>query len=113
MSSVAMSCRKRKCILKWLIVEEMEDDGIIETLIKPRQVIHPVFSNRTVEGYFKNLIMNHLRKDENKFLEFFRLSMAHSIWPTSTARATPVSYTHLDVYKRQVLMCNKVPDCDL
>lgn len=76
MSSVAMSCRKRKCILKWLIVEEMEDDGIIETLIKPRQVIHPVFSYRTVEGYFKNLIMNHLRKDENKFLEFFRLSMA-------------------------------------
>ena len=82
---------------------------------------------------------SHLRKDENKFLEFFRLSTAHSIWPTSTARAAqrnnrsrlrlqlvlersglrltletlaplatdawrktePVSYTHLDVYKRQ------------
>ena len=68
--------RIRKCILKFLLLEELEDDDILETLCCPRKVIHPMYKSRQDEGYFKNLINNYLKQDEHKFAESFRLSKA-------------------------------------
>ena len=39
----------------------------------------------------------HLFNVSRWYLNFYRLSIAYALWPG------PVSYTHLDVYKRQIL----------
>lgn len=64
-------------LIQWLLLEEADDEDIcLQFLInhKPKCSPNPLFKTRKTEGYHQILINGHLRKDEKKFREFFRLN---------------------------------------
>lgn len=58
------------------ILDEEEDDDIMLYLYKryQRGPVHSLFQKRTEEGYFKLLIEQYLKGDEEKFQKFCRLN---------------------------------------
>lgn len=65
---------RQKSFLKYLFVEEVDDEEVMEMLFAPRVSTHDIFTTREEEGYFRILINNHLKIDDTLFSEFFRLS---------------------------------------
>jgi len=64
-------------LIQWLLLEEADDDDIyLQYLVnpKPKSRPNPLFKTRREEGYHQILINGHLRLDEKKFREFFRLN---------------------------------------
>ncbi|CAH1969783.1 unnamed protein product [Acanthoscelides obtectus] len=58
-----------------LLEEEEEDEWLqLKLLEKQRCEKHDIFQKRTEEGFFSLLINGHLKEDEKKFREFFRLN---------------------------------------
>lgn len=58
-----------------LLEEEEEEEWLqLELLEKERCEKHDIFKKRAEEGYFSLLINSHLKGDEKKFREFFRLN---------------------------------------
>lgn len=58
-----------------ILLEEEEDEQLLQySLLQERRATHDIFKQRKQEGYFNLLINGHLREDENKFREFFRLN---------------------------------------
>lgn len=54
--------------------EEEEEQFLKEILFHKRCGMHKMFTKRREEGFFNVLINSHLKEDENKFREFFRLN---------------------------------------
>jgi hypothetical protein len=77
------SSKKRKCILKWIMFEELEDDFLLDKIFEPKKPISQIFQKRPDEGFFKNLITTHLRSNDEQFINFFRLSKAEFDWVLS------------------------------
>ncbi|KAF0715451.1 protein ANTAGONIST OF LIKE HETEROCHROMATIN PROTEIN 1-like [Aphis craccivora] len=65
-----------KEILKILLQEEEEDDEILLLHLseEKRKQHDPLFTKRSTEGYHEILINGHLKNNEIKFREFFRLN---------------------------------------
>lgn len=63
-------------LLTLLLLEEEECDQIISatSLPKNRKPIHEVFKHRDSEGFYEILINRHLKNNNIKFREFFRLN---------------------------------------
>ena len=61
------------------------------------ELLGPQYTNLSVRSY----AVNRLRKASDKELELYLLQLVQSV--CFECSSTPVSYTHLDVYKRQVL----------
>lgn len=54
--------------------EEMENELLMNIIPKKRKPFNSLFSTRNSEGFFKNLIGEHLINDDEKFREFLRLN---------------------------------------
>ena len=70
---------KNDLLLLYPLLEEIdEEEEILMQLNNHEKIaeVHPIFKRRSEEGYFNNLINQHLLKDEKKFREFFRLNIA-------------------------------------
>jgi len=64
-------------ILKILLEEEDDDDDVLlwSLLSEEKRKDHdPLFTNRSTEGYHEILINGHLKNNEIKFREFFRIN---------------------------------------
>lgn len=63
-------------LLTLLLEEEEEEDQIIgaTSLPKNRKPIHEMFKHRDSEGFYEILINRHLKNNNIKFREFFRLN---------------------------------------
>lgn len=68
--------KRKKALIKYLLVEEMLDEEVLQSCVEPRATKHPLFQARNEEGFFQSLITNHLREDDKKFSEFFRVSIS-------------------------------------
>lgn len=68
--------KRKRVLLKCLLIEEMEDDEILWQMYGTKRAkIHRMFQLRNEEGLYRTLIITHLREDNKKFFEFFRLSV--------------------------------------
>lgn len=73
---MSLTVSRRRKILKCLLLEEMEDDEVVRNIFeKKRAKKHRMFELKNEEGFFENLVINHLREDGKKFTEYFRLSV--------------------------------------
>lgn len=65
-----------KSLKRKLLEEEEEDDLVLYYYYKKieRAPINPLFQKRKNEGYFKLLITQHLRDDEDMFQKYCRLN---------------------------------------
>ncbi|KAK9718342.1 hypothetical protein QE152_g23254 [Popillia japonica] len=71
----SLLCIMKRKLFALLFLEEEEDEEIINYLKKrKRSAPHEIFVTRPSEGYFSLLIKEHLKGDEKKFREFFRLN---------------------------------------
>ena len=65
---------KKKTLLSLLLEEEEDDDFVLLSTLDERGDASSLFKSRRTEGTFKVLIENHLKDNEQKFKEYFRLS---------------------------------------
>lgn len=73
---MSLNSRRKRLLLKCLLIEEMEDDEILlHTYGMKRAKKHRLFELKHEEGLYQKLITTHLREDNKKFSEFFRLSV--------------------------------------
>jgi len=64
-------------LTRFILLEEADDNEVMFLwyLEQEKRNDHdPLFSFRSTEGYYEILINGHLRNNENKFREFFRLN---------------------------------------
>jgi len=62
-------------ILKILFEEEDDDDVLLLYLSEEKRKGHDqLFTKRSTEGYYEILINRHLKNNEIKFREFFRIN---------------------------------------
>ena len=65
----------KRLLIKYLLAEDEEEEQVLfEMYGRKRAATHIMFDLRKEEGIFNKLIVNHLREDPKKFLDFFRLS---------------------------------------
>jgi len=64
-------------LIQWVLLEEADDDDVyLQYLVNPKPKLgpNPLFKTRREEGYHQILINGHLRFDDKKFREFFRIN---------------------------------------
>lgn len=75
MTSVTLS-RRRRILVKFLLLEEMEDDEIVRNIYDKKGVKkHHLFELKNEELFFQNRVITDMRADAKKFTDYFHLSV--------------------------------------
>ena len=65
----------KRLLIKYFLAEDKEEEQVLFEMYGIKlAATHIMFDLRKEEGIFNKLIVNHLREDPKKFLDFFRLS---------------------------------------
>ncbi len=67
--------KKKLCVCRWLVKEERENEVLIWLHGMKRAEIRPIFIAKNEDGLYETLIKNYLREDNEKFIEYFRISV--------------------------------------